>query len=85
MALRDKAQQKREGVVSRPSTVTEAYGIINGWRPGDYGRAQIFLKSMSEVERKARLREEKRGEVKLRKKRKPMGQKPYPYRSRQYK
>ncbi len=70
---------------SKPSSITEAYRIINGTQSGDYGQAQIFLKGMTSQERKARLREEKRNEVKPRKRRKPMGIAVYPHNARQYK
>jgi hypothetical protein len=71
-------------IKSRPGSVTEAYRIINNTQPGDYGQAQSFLKGMSSLERKARHREEKRSEVKPRKRKYTMGSKPYPYRSRRY-
>lgn len=70
---------------STPTSITHAYRIINGTAPGDYGEAQKFLKSMSEGERHSRLRSEKQGEVNLKKRKRPMGTKPYPYNSRQYK
>lgn len=49
---------------SYPASVSEAYMILNGAISGDYGAAQIFLKSLGDEERSARLREEQRGTVK---------------------
>lgn len=67
-----------------PSSVTQAYRILNGTAPGDPGSAQSFLEGMGTLERRARQRSESRSEVRVKKRRKPMGTKPYPFTSRQY-
>lgn len=72
-------------VRSKPTSITEAYRIINGTQPGSYGEAQTFLKGMTEQERKGRHRSEMQSRVRLRKRKRSMGTGPYPYRSRQYK
>lgn len=68
---------------STPSSVSHAYRIINGTASGDIGEAQKFLKGMSEAERKARQRSEKKEQVKRVKNKRPMGY-VYPYTSRRY-
>ncbi len=70
--------------MGNPSSVTEAYRILNGTQPGDTEAAQDFLNEMTTGERRARGRSEKQGKVKVRKKKRPMGTGPYPYRSRRY-
>ena len=56
-------QQKAKKRHSYPASVTEAYMIMNGVVSGDFGGAQLLLKSLGEEERNARLREEQRGTV----------------------
>lgn len=72
-------------VKRKPSSIVEAYRILNGSQAGDVEQAQLFLDNMSDDERRARLRSEKQSEVKVRKRKRPMGTGPYPYTSRQYK
>ena len=67
-----------------PSSIKEAYGILNGITNGDPNEAQSFLDSMDPEEVRARGRSEARSEVKLKKRRRPLGSGPYPYLSRQY-
>jgi hypothetical protein len=77
--LQDKAKKR----FSEPSSVTEAYIILNGLETGDRGGAQKFLQSMSDEERTARLREENRGNVRLKAMSK-FGEKPISRRSKIY-
>lgn len=72
-------------IKSTPSSITEAYRVLNGSQPGNYGQAQLFLKGMSSEERKGRHRSEKQSRVRKRKRKRPMGLNPYPVTSRRYK
>lgn len=50
----------------KPSSVSEAYGILGGYRNGDAEGAQYFLNSMSESERilRGRAEQKERGTMK---------------------
>lgn len=62
--LRDKYLVKK--TLKRPTSVTQAYGILNGTKMGDLEGAQIFLNSMTETERILRGRAEQRENVRER-------------------
>lgn len=52
--------------IRKPSSVSEAYSILGGYKSGDTEGAQSFLDNMSETERILRGRGEQREKGKLR-------------------
>lgn len=60
MSLNLQSRYQAKKTLKRPSSVSGAYGILNGSQMGDIEGAQIFLNSMSETERILRGRGEQR-------------------------